>query len=145
MQLNPNGLTQIEQHDASTNDDVKSPSSTTKAISLFLPEGQLREIPTNLREHFNGLADINDPDLKDKDCFCIPNKPDRSLIASSVSKYNVPSKKAKTRRMSLADLQLKLNLMSRMINESTVVMGSCTAPSSQLARISNKHSVKTES
>ena len=81
MQLNPNGLTQIEQHDALTN--VKSPLSTTKAISLFLPEGQLGVIPTNLREHFNGLADINDPDLKDEDCSCIPNKPERSLPLQS--------------------------------------------------------------
>ncbi|CAB1340173.1 unnamed protein product [Coregonus sp. 'balchen'] len=103
--------TQIEQHDAPTNDDMKDPSSTTKAISLCLPEGQLGEIPTNLREHFDlkGLAD-NEPDLKDEDRSIIPNKPESSPIASSVSKDddNVPSKKAKTRRMSLDDLQLKL-------------------------------------
>ncbi|KAM9420356.1 uncharacterized protein knl1 isoform 2-T3 [Salvelinus alpinus] len=146
MEMTKAVTTQIEQH-APTN--AKGPSSTTNAISLCLPEGHPRENPTNLTEHFDlkGLADRNDPDLKDEDCSFIPNKPESSPIASSVSieDDNVPSKKAKTRRMSLADLQLKLNHMSRMINESTEVMGSCTAPLSHLMRTSDQHSVETES
>ncbi|XP_035649985.1 uncharacterized protein knl1 [Oncorhynchus keta] len=145
MEMTKAVTTQIEQH-APTN--VKGPSSTTNAISLCLPEGHPREIGTNLTEHFDlkGLADRNDPDLKDEDCSFIPNNPESSPIASSVStEDNIPLKKAKTRRMSLADLQLKLNHMSRMINESTEVMGSCTAPLSHLMRTSDQHNVETES
>ncbi|KAK6295291.1 hypothetical protein J4Q44_G00345170 [Coregonus suidteri] len=149
MEMTKAVTTQIEQHAPTNVKDVKGTSSTTNAISLCLPEGHPREIPTNLTEHFDlkGLADRKDPDLKDEDCSFIPNKPESSPIASSVSKEddNVLSKNAKTRRMSLADLQLKLNHMSRMINESTEVMGSCTAPLSHLARTSDKHGVETES
>ncbi|XP_062324202.1 uncharacterized protein knl1 [Osmerus eperlanus] len=129
----------IEQTDSPTN-----AKATTKPMFNLSKSG---EITANLADlEPKDITNMHVPQLKDGDEYNLC-KPESSHITKSTSTQDLDTSNKRNRRRSLADLQSKLQHMSRMINESPEVlpMGSVTAPISQLVRSQENPSLEIES
>ncbi|XP_046877989.1 uncharacterized protein knl1 [Hypomesus transpacificus] len=117
---------------------------TTKPIFHLTKSGETTTNLANLEP--KDITNMHVPQLKDRDEYNLC-KPESSHITNLTSTQDLDTSNKRNRRRSLADLQSKLQHMSRMINESPEVlpMGSVTAPICQLLRSPEKPSLEIES
>ena len=139
MQMTKTVTKASEQTDSPTNAKV-----TTKPIFHLTKSG---ETTTNLADlEPKDITNMHVSQLKDGDEYNLC-KPESSHITNPTSPQDPDASDKRNRRRSMADLQSKLQHMSRMINESPEVlpMGSVTAPICQLLRSPEKPSLEIES